>query len=102
MTGSGNVTVVIPFDAGNNESLNFEPKTIRVVVGINNTIVWVNNDPLQHTVKSLSEPTGAQRFDSGILNQGQSFSVTLTVTGTYDYYCTIHPTWMRGTIHVIP
>ncbi|MDV3293579.1 MAG: plastocyanin/azurin family copper-binding protein [Nitrososphaerales archaeon] len=94
--------MVIPFDAGNNESLNFQPQTTKVVLGNNNTIVWVNNDPLQHTVKSSSAPAGAQGFDSGILNQGQSFTITLTAPGTYHYYCTIHPTWMKGTIQVIP
>jgi plastocyanin len=46
-------------------------------------------------------PTGAQRFNSGILNQGQTFSLTLTVPGTYHYFCTIHPTWMRCAIQVL-
>ena len=55
---------------------------------------------IQHTVVSLSVPQGAQRWNSGILNQAQEFTITLTVPGKYLYYCDIHPTWMRGTIIV--
>ena len=47
-----------------------------------------------HTATST---TGA--FDSGDLAQGESFSVTFTTPGTYDYFCTPHPT-MTGQIVV--
>ena len=93
---------MIPFGVGENESLNFQPSSLIVVVGVNNTIVWNDLDAEQHTVTSMSAPTGASKFDSGILNQGQTFTLTLTVPGTYRFYCTIHPTWMRGTIVVKP
>ena len=93
---------MIPFGVGENESLNFQPSSLIVVVGVNNTIVWNDLDAEQHTVTSMSVPTGASKFDSGILNQGQTFTLTLTVPGTYRFYCTIHPTWMRGTIVVKP
>ena len=35
------------------------------------------------------------------MNQGQTFTVTLTVPGSYKYNCSIHPDWMFGTIQVI-
>jgi plastocyanin len=98
---AASAVVLLPLDVGQNRSLNFEPPSIRVVIGVNNTVVWMDEDPLQHTVTSLSIPHGATRFDSGILNQGQSFTWTFTVPGTYRYYCTIHPDWMRATITVI-
>ena len=47
-----------------------------------------------HTATST---TGA--FDSGDIAQGESFSVTFTTPGTYDYFCTPHPT-MTGQIVV--
>src|SRR6267142_4173446 len=53
------VTVSIPNGAGSITTINFSPAKIRVVVGVNNTIVWVNNDPIQHTVTSTSVPSGA-------------------------------------------
>jgi plastocyanin len=85
---------------GVNQSLNFLPATITVVAGVNNTIVWTNQDPIPHTVTSTAVPTGASSFDSSTMNQGQTFKLTLTVPGTYQYYCSIHPNWMKATIIV--
>ena len=51
-------------------------------------------------MRSLSIPAQAKAWNSGIMNQGQSFTVTLTVPGTYKYNCSIHPDWMFGTIQV--
>lgn len=95
------VTITIPKGVGSNLSVNFEPAKIKVVVGVNNTIEWVENDPIPHTVTSLSVPPGSEAFDSKTLNEGQAFSVTLTVPGTYEYDCTFHPGWMKGTITVL-
>jgi plastocyanin len=92
---------MIPYDVGGNESLNFQPASITVVIGVNNTVTWIDLDSIQHTVVSTSIPAGAQKFDSGILNQGQTFSLTFTVPGTYHYDCSIHPDWMKGTILVL-
>ena len=39
---------------------------------------------------SLRIPEGAKPWDSGFLQPGQSFEVTLTVEGVYDYYCMPH------------
>lgn len=64
-------------------------------------VTWVNKDTVTHTVTSSSVPSGASTFDSGNLAYQNTFSVTLTVPGTYHYYCTIHPT-MLGTITVTP
>ena len=92
---------MLPYDVGENESLNFQPASITVVIGVNNTVTWVDMDSIQHTVASTAVPAGAQKFDSGILNQGQAFTWTFTVPGTYHYDCTIHPDWMKGTIRVV-
>jgi plastocyanin/predicted lipoprotein with Yx(FWY)xxD motif len=95
--------VTIPSGAYDNQSsqgnLGFYPNTITVVIGINNTVMWTNNDIATHTVTSSSVPAGAQSFDDESLNPGSTFSVTLTIAGTYQYHCNIHP-WMHGTIIV--
>ena len=102
-TPSGRGAVItIPLGAGDNESSNFRPARIVVVVGVNNTVLWNDTDAVQHTVRSMSVPAGASPFYSTTLNQGQTFAVILTVPGTYTYECTIHPDWMRGTIQVLP
>jgi plastocyanin len=98
---STKVTVSIPNGAGSVTTINFSPAKIKVVVGVNNTIVWVNNDPIPHTATSTSVPSGASSFDSNTFNQGQTFELTLTVPGTYKYICTLHPSWMIGEIVVV-
>ncbi len=94
------VLVIIPSGVGSNQTLNFEPATLRVVAGLNSTITWNEKDPIPHTVTSKTLPPGASSFDSGNMNKGNSYSVTLTVPGTYKYYCMYHPAWMTGTIIV--
>jgi plastocyanin len=95
------LTINIPPGVGANQSETFEPATVTVVVGVNNTILWTQNDISPHTVTSLQVPGGVGTFDSGPLNKGQEFSVTLTVPGTYLYLCSYH-SWMKGTIVVKP
>jgi len=92
--------IIMPSGAGNDQ-LNFSPKRAVVIVGVNNTVVWTNEDTVDHTVKSETIPSGAVGFSSDILSKGQTFSVTLTVPGTYTYECTIHPGFMQATIIVV-
>ena len=95
-TASGSaVHVSIPAGAGTNtSSTGYSPGTITVVIGVNNTVEWVNNDDAPHTV------TAANRvFDSWNMNPGDTFSFTFTSPGTYDYGCSYHP-WMKGTVIV--
>jgi len=70
----------------------FSPPILTITAG--ETVTWTNADPVVHTATSTS---GA--FDSGDLDQGESYSVTFTTPGTYDYLCTPHPT-MTGSIVV--
>lgn len=100
MKGTTTVVVNIPNGVGTIQTLNFSPTTITVVVGTNNTIKWINQDSIAHTVTSTSVPSGANSFDSGTLNPGSAYTLTLTVPGTYHYQCTVHPSWMIGTIVV--
>jgi plastocyanin len=72
----------------------FTPNTITVVLGVNNTVVWTNNDGSPHTVTSNG---GA--FDSGNMAPGQTYSFTFSAPGTYAYHCTYHP-WMTGIVIV--
>jgi plastocyanin len=71
------------------------------MIGVNNTIVWNDLDYVQHTVKSVSVPAGAKPWSSGILNEGQTYTVELTVPGNYRYVCSIHPDSMFGVIQVV-
>ena len=80
--------------ATNSTKTYYSPTAITVVIGVNNTVTWINNDVAPHTVTANDGS-----FDSGIFNQGQSWTHTFTTPGTYTYHCTIHPS-MSGTITV--
>ncbi len=75
----------------------FDP--IGVLVSPGTTITWITRENV-HTATayhpdndghSLRIPKGATPWDSGYLvNPGDSFQVTLTAPGVYDYYCAPH------------
>jgi plastocyanin len=94
----------MPQNVGADQSLNFQPSSVTVVVGVNNTINFVDQDSQSgapHNVHWLTQPSGASAQDSPLtMTAGQTFTVTLTVPGTYTYDCSIHPSWMKGTITV--
>ncbi len=98
---STEVLVIIPpgiQDLANKVS--FEPINITVVIGVNNTIVWLNNDNEEHILESTSWPQSAQPFQFYSL-PGETNAVTFTTPGKYTYFCEWHPIWMDGTINVI-
>lgn len=45
-------------------------------------VTWINVDSERHRIRSISGPVG---FDSGNLEAGQSFSITLSAEGVYRY-----------------
>ncbi len=63
------------------------------------TVTWHNLDAAPHTSTSGVSPTPSGVWDSGIFNQGGSFSFTFEETGSFPYFCTVHP-FMVGTITV--
>ena len=101
-SGVGGVAVSIPSGAGSpNGAPGYSPDKITVVVGVNNTVTWTNNDgSTHHTVTSSSVPQGASSFNSGDLAGGATFTYTFTTPGTYQYLCSYH-SWMTGTVVVV-
>jgi hypothetical protein len=77
------------------------PVNKTVTVGVNNTIEWINKDTQAHTATAIVGPQGASLFNSGLILPGKTFSVTLTVAGTYRYACAWH-NWLAGQIIVKP
>ncbi|HUI85692.1 MAG TPA: cupredoxin domain-containing protein [Nitrososphaerales archaeon] len=80
--------------AANSNAAGFNPATVTVVIGVNSTVEWVNDDIAPHTVTA---DDGS--FSSGNLNPGDTFSFTFTKPGTYMYHCSYHP-WMMATVVV--
>src|SRR5215212_3544143 len=77
----------------------FVPDPVRITAGT--AVTWKNDDTASHTVTSgtvqNNTPTPDGRFDSGILNAGDSFPFVFDKAGEYQYYCTIHP-WMTAKV----
>ena len=98
----GNVMVSETLGSGSPSGApGYSPDRITVVIGVNNTITWTNNDVgHNHTVTSQIIPTGAAPFNSGNMVKNATYTVTLTVAGLYRYGCTYHP-WMGGVIEVL-
>ena len=105
--------VDIPFGAYN-PNLNtpaevwYSPPQMSISVG--DTIIWYNDDTEGHTVTSgessgrygwmkdnFGSPSGY--FDSSRFMPGESWSFKFEESGTFSYFCTIHP-WMEGVILV--
>ncbi len=80
----------------------FEPATLVIHTG--DTVTWVNQDAVGHTVTSVA-------FNSGMINPSRgdseksgnnstsTFSFKFTKSGIYSYFCEIHP-YMSGTVYV--
>lgn len=107
-----NSTVYIPAGAASAPTpQSFSPDAITVVVGYNSTVIWVNNDTVQHTITANSNapdpsfnsfgPQNPQNWNiiQGKGTAGYILNFTFTVPGTYDYYCSFHAN-MKGTIIV--
>ena len=91
------VHVTIDAGSGSNPNLpGYSPVNITILVGENNTVTWVNEDTMPHTVTAFDGS-----FDSGNLDPGQSFTYTFGKPGTYPYTCVYHH-WMHGQVTVLP
>lgn len=76
-------------------SWQYAPQNIRVVIGVNSTVMWLSHSVSYDTV---TENTGL--FDSGVIAPGGSFTYTFTSPGVFGYHCVFHP-WMVGTVTVM-
>lgn len=76
---------------------NFRHQDLAVAVGV--SVTWTNKDNVPHTVTAGAPGAESGVFDSGVINQGGSFSFTFDREGTFPYFCKIH-TSMQGTVTV--
>lgn len=66
-----------------------------LTVPVGTTVTWSNNDPgMIHTVTSADG-----LFDSGFLQEGDTWSYTFDEVGEFEYFCIPHP-WMRARVVV--
>ena len=73
------------------DNFTFGPQKLSVKVG--DTVTWVNEDDIPHTVVSTGH------FRSKALDTDDKYSFTFTAPGTFEYFCGLHP-HMQGSIVV--
>jgi len=73
---------------------NLAYQTAQITVTPGTTVVWVNQDQVQHTVTA---DDGS--FDSGMIDPQATWARTFDTAGTIAYHCTPHP-FMKGTVVV--
>lgn len=98
--GGGNTSVsagsvVMPSGVGSNTALNFSPATVTLIIGLNNTVTFVNRDTATHTVTATDNS-----FNSGDITAGKSWTNTFSTVGNFSYYCIYHNSWMKGKVIV--
>ncbi len=107
-SGGAEVVVKMITEGG---SYRFEPANLTVKAGT--TVKWVNDSENRHTATDDPKfekkqgqailPAGVEAWGSPFLTGGETFSMTYTVPGKYQYFCRNHGQFgMEGTITVTP
>ena len=72
-----------------------------LTIEVGATVTWTNRDVSPHTYTS-GQPDGITGiWNSDPLATGRSFSFTFNQTGTFLYFCTIHPSIMQASVTVV-
>ncbi len=75
------------------DNFSFTPPALAVKAGT--SVSWINNDDVPHRIVNVQN-----RFkQSPVLDTDHRFTVTLKESGTYDYFCSLHPK-MQGRVVV--
>jgi plastocyanin len=98
-TTSGPTVLISPGSSSPSNAKFFDPPKLTVSKGT--TVTWKNGDSTIHTVISGSAQgkESGTVFKSGYITAGKTFQWTPNSTGTFDYYCTLHP-YMKGQVVV--
>ena len=79
--------------AANNVEYSFAPARIRIKAG--STVTFTNVGDLPHSATSMERG----KWDTGVINRGESKAITFKEPGNYFYICLPHP-WQYGQVIV--
>ncbi|HJU12878.1 MAG TPA: plastocyanin/azurin family copper-binding protein [Candidatus Nitrosotalea sp.] len=99
-------TTAISIVAGSvnqDQQQNFVPKKQEVQLGVDNLVVWTNQDQAAHYVTPVKDYKDAYSgdFGSDAISPGKTYQFLFTQIGQIPYYCKVHP-WMKGEIDIVP
>ncbi len=78
----------------NVEIKNFAFLPVELTVNVGDRVIWTNNDGVSHTIVANNEG-----FVSETIGNGEIYGFVFAKSGTYKYYCGLHPS-MKGEIIV--
>ena len=93
---------MIPGSASTDQQDNFVPKLVNIQLGIDNHLIWINDDDVAHTVTPDHRTADSYSGDfgsTGVVMSGESYEFLFTESQTIPYHCDPHP-WMTGTVVV--
>jgi plastocyanin len=99
-------TTIISIVAGSvnpDQQQNFVLKKQSVQLGVDNLVVWKNNDDAVHYVTPVKpfKDLYSGDFGSVAIMSGKTYSFLFTQEGYIKYFCKVHP-WMTGEVNVVP
>ena len=81
------------------KNVQFDPRDLTVKAG--ETITFTNDEAIPHDVHKTSGPgDDFSSGDTGGMQEGDTFKLTLDEPGKYGYVCNVHAPGMAGTITV--
>ena len=81
---------------------NFVPKLVNIQLGIDNHVIWINDDDTPHTVTpdhSIADSYSGPFGSSGVVKAGEKYEFLFTESYEIEYHCEPHP-WLTGTLIV--
>lgn len=77
----------------------FTPQKIKIKKGT--TVKWVNEDTVRHNVIALNDNDQSGLPNTNpLLGNGESYTFTFELAGTFEYKCSPHP-FMTGMVEVV-
>jgi len=96
------VISIIPGSANTDQQDNFVPKLVNIQLGIDNHIIWTNDDDTPHTVTpdhNIADSYSGKFGSVGVIKPGEEYEFLFTESHEITYHCEPHP-WMTGTLVV--
>ena len=101
-TNPENIINIIPGSAFEDQQDNFVPKLVNIQLGIDNYVIWFNEDDVAHTVTPdhrTSDSYSGEFGSPGVVLPGETYEFLFTEPHSISYFCQPHP-WMTGTLEI--
>ncbi|MCZ6857930.1 MAG: plastocyanin/azurin family copper-binding protein [Gemmatimonadetes bacterium] len=82
--------------------IDYENTPATVTISAGDQVRWVNDGCLKHNIRSGADPVGDGAWGLPEVAAGASWSRIFNTPGTYEHFCSLHPTLMPGTVVVTP